>query len=251
MSLNSPITSNIPPELSEYLAKLDTFIAQEIKPLQDSNDNNRFFDHRREDARTDWSRGGLPKPEWYALMREAVRRADAAGFWRFSLPKRWGGHQDDANGGRGANLWMSVIREHMAAKGLGLFNDLQTEHSVVGNFPVIVMLMHFGNEQQQKELLVGQLEGKVHPTFGLTEPDHGSDATFMETVAVAESRGGRKGWKIKGRKMWQTGLDVATHCFVFARTSEKAGSAKGVTCFVVPKQAPGLKVESFEWYKNH
>jgi hypothetical protein len=41
---------------------------------------------------------------------------------------------------------MAVIREHLAAKGLGLFNDLQTEHSMVGNFPDVVMLMNFGNE---------------------------------------------------------------------------------------------------------
>lgn len=248
MSLTTPITSNIPPALTAYLQKLDAFIANEITPLQNSSDNNRFFDHRREDARTDWHRNGLPAPEWHALMAEAVRRADAAGFYRFSLPKRWGGTQPDENGGRGANLWMSVIREYLAAKGLGLFNDLQTEHSVVGNFPVIVMLMHFGSERQQRELLVGQLEGRVRPTFGLTEPGHGSDATWMDTVAVREERKGVSGWKLNGRKMWQTGLDMATHCFVFARTDGKAGSAKGVSCFVVPRDAEGLVVESFEWY---
>ena len=33
----------------------------------------------------------------------------------------------------GTNLAMAVIREHLAAKGLGLHNDLQTEHTIVGN----------------------------------------------------------------------------------------------------------------------
>jgi acyl-CoA dehydrogenase len=88
---------------------------------------------------------------------------------------------------------MAVIREHLAAKGLGLFNDLQNEHSVVGNFPVIVMLRAFGTEEQKKELIWGMLEERVSMTFGLTEPGHGSDATHLDTVAVRETVGGVEG----------------------------------------------------------
>lgn len=51
---------DIPQDMQDYLRELDDFIEQEIMPLQMQNDNNRFFDHRREDARTDWDRGGLP-----------------------------------------------------------------------------------------------------------------------------------------------------------------------------------------------
>jgi len=40
---------------------------------------------------------------------------------------------------------MAVIREHLASQGLGLHNDLQNEHSVVGNFPFIVMVRDFGS----------------------------------------------------------------------------------------------------------
>ena len=50
----------IPADLAGYLAELDTFIEREIRPLERADDNIRFFDHRREDARTDWDRGGLP-----------------------------------------------------------------------------------------------------------------------------------------------------------------------------------------------
>ena len=49
---------------------------------------------------------------------------------RFAWPKEYGGKG-------GSNLWMAVIREHLAAKGLGPFNDLQTEHSIVGNNPFV------------------------------------------------------------------------------------------------------------------
>ena len=48
----------IPQDLADYLKELDDFIEREIKPLEERDDNIRFFDHRREDARTDWERGG-------------------------------------------------------------------------------------------------------------------------------------------------------------------------------------------------
>src|ERR671917_1103387 len=107
----------LPKELTDYLVELDDFIEREIKPLEQQDDNIRFFDHRREDARTDWDRGGLPNPEWEELMREARRKADKAGIYRYAYPKELGGMD-------GTNLGMAVIREHLASKGLGLHNDL-------------------------------------------------------------------------------------------------------------------------------
>lgn len=233
---------DVPPALEEYIKKIDAFIDAEITPLQKQNDNDRFFDHRREHARTDWDNGGLPREEWEQLLHECKNRADKAGFYRFSLPKQYGGQNEDT--GRGANLWMAVIREHLAAKGLGLFNDLQNEHSVCGNFPDVVMVQHFGNEQQKKELIEGRLAGKVRITFGLTEPRHGSDATHMDTRGAKQADGS---WVINGAKMWQTGMHKATHCFIFARTSGKNGDAKGITCFAVPRHTKGINVESYEW----
>jgi len=71
---------DLPDGLQDFLDRLDSFIEAEIAPLQAQDDNERFFDHRREWARTDFDNGGLPRPEWEALMAEAVRRADAAGL---------------------------------------------------------------------------------------------------------------------------------------------------------------------------
>ena len=67
---------NLPPELIAYLARLDAFIEAEIKPLQAKDDNERFFDHRREWARTDFDNGGLPRPEWEELLVEAHEKPD-------------------------------------------------------------------------------------------------------------------------------------------------------------------------------
>lgn len=76
---------DIPEKLQSYLDELDRFIEQEIKPLEEANDNIRFFDHRREDARTDWERNGLPNEDWEALLAQAKRVADAAGHYRYPL----------------------------------------------------------------------------------------------------------------------------------------------------------------------
>jgi acyl-CoA dehydrogenase len=233
----------IPPDLQAYLAELDAFIAAEIKPLESQDDNVRFFDHRREHARTDWERGGLPRHEWEELLKEATARAEKAGHWRFSAPKCYGGKD-------GSNLWMAVIREHFARQGLGLHNDLQNEHSIVGNFPFVAMFEQWGTEEQKQEFIRGGFERTRRVAFGLTEPHHGSDATHMETVAVRETREGVDGWRIDGEKMWITGMHIATHCAMFARTSGKAGDASGITCFLVPNPTEGLKIEEWMWTFN-
>lgn len=232
----------IPKDIAAYLDVLDAFIEAQIKPLEQQDDNIRFFDHRREWARTDFDNGGLPRHEWEDLLREARRRADAAGHLRYALPKEYGG-QD------GTNLGMAIIREHFARKGLGLHNDLQNEHSIVANMPGVLMLRDFGREDQ-KHLIHDALAGKFLATFALTEPDHGSDATHMETRAVPEVRDGEPGWLINGEKMWTTGMHVATHCMLFCRTSGQDGDAAGITCLLVPAQAPGVKIEEYLWTFN-
>jgi len=234
---------DLPDDLVAYLAQLDAFIAAEIKPLEEADDNVRFFDHRREWARTDFEDCGLPRPEWEALLREASTRADKAGHWRFSAPRQYGGKD-------GANLWMAVIRDRFAAKGLGLHNDLQNEHSIVGNFPFVAMFDQFGTEAQKQEFILGGFARKRRVAFGLTEPDHGSDATHMETRAVPETRNGVSGWRIDGSKMWITGMHIASHVALFARTGGAAGDAKGITCFLVPNPTPGLKIDEYLWTFN-
>ena len=88
---------NLPEDLRQYLAELDEFIEREIKPLEQQDDNIRFFDQRREDARTDWDRGGLPSRDWEALLAAARRRADAAGHYRYAFPKEYGGRDGTNN----------------------------------------------------------------------------------------------------------------------------------------------------------
>ncbi|KAJ9661639.1 hypothetical protein H2198_001815 [Neophaeococcomyces mojaviensis] len=240
-----------PADLKAYIAKVDKFINAEILPLQHKDDNNRFFDHRREPSRTLWDKGGLPNPEWEQLLVKTRKLADEAGFYRFPIPKEYGG-QEHPN----MNLWMCALRYHMASHpvyggGVSLANDLQNEHSVIGNFPDFLMLYHWGNAEQKAEYIPARLAGKFRTTFGLTEIHHGSDATHMDTKATpCTLPDGSPGYSISGNKRWQTGAHHATHMLIFARTSGTAGSPKGISAFIVPATTPGITIASYEYTLN-
>jgi alkylation response protein AidB-like acyl-CoA dehydrogenase len=227
----------IPEEIRRKLDELDAFIAREIAPLE--REHIQFFDHRREHARTDWEHGGRPRREWEELLREMRRLADAAGHLRYGLPKELGGQG-------GSNLAMAIIREHLAAKGLGLHNDLQNESSIVGNFPGVIMMQRFGRPEQQAEFLEGMITGTHRVGFGLTEPAHGSDATWLDTHAERTA----DGWVINGKKRFNSGLHSANWDMIFARTSGEPGDAEGITCFLVPTDAPGFSVDFMWWTFN-
>ena len=229
----------IPDDIRRLLDELDEFIEDKIKPLEQSDDNIRFFDHRREDARTDWERGGLPNDEWEALLHQVKRMADEAGFYRWPFPKEYGGSD-------GNNLGMAIIREHLARKGLGLHNDLQNEHSIVGNQVGLLLMINYGTDEQKEEWVDDLVHGRKGFAFGITEPQHGSDATHMETTAVRDG----DEWIINGEKTWNTGIHKAQYDLIFARTSGKAGDGDGITAFLTPTDAPGFEVVEYLWTFN-
>ena len=231
----------IPDRLSAYLDELDEFITTVIRPLEEADDNIRFFDHRREDARTNWEEGGVPTEDWEALLAQVRKLADDAGHFRYALPKRLGGQS-------GSNLDMAVIREHLASKGLGLHNDLQNEHSIVGNNVGALLMEAYGSAEQKAYFLEGLARGDADFffAFGITEPNHGSDATHMETTAVRDG----DDWILNGTKTWNTGIHTAKYDLIFARTSGDAGDAKGITAFMVPMESEGLKIEEMLWTFN-
>jgi len=233
----APELEGLPADLQDFIARLDDFIEREIKPLE--AENIQFFDHRREWARTDFENDGVHRREWLELLEEMRRRADAAGFLRYALPKKMGGLD-------GTNLGMAVIRDHLAAKGLGLHNDLQMETSVVGNLVFPLILDEFGTDAQKEEFLERVLSGEVEFAFNLTEPEHGSDATWLETRAARD--GGD--WVINGAKRFASGVNFASHSIIFARTSGEPGKAQGITAFIVPTDAPGFEIPYFHWTFN-
>ena len=229
----------IPDAIAATLAALDQFIAEQIRPLEVEGDNARFFDHRREWARTDFESDGVPSTGWETLVGEMRRRADAAGWLRWGLPERLGGHG-------ASNLEMAHIREHLGARGVGLHDDALYESSVVGNFPVVLMFDAVASPEQRAQWIEPMITGERIVGFALTEPDHGSDATHMDTRAARDG----DEWVINGIKRWISAAHTASHDIVFARTSGEPGEPAGITAFIVPTDSPGFKVEFFWWTMN-
>jgi alkylation response protein AidB-like acyl-CoA dehydrogenase len=232
------MTDQLPADILALLEEVEAFIAAEVRPLEQADDNARFFDHRREYARTDFAGGGQPSAEWEALLEQMVERADRAGLWRFALPQELGGRG-------GSQFAMAVVREHLNRLGIGLHNDPQSEVSMIGNFPTVILAHEFGTPAQDM-FVQPALRREVGLAFGLTEPNHGSDATYLETTARRD--GGE--WVIDGVKRFNSGMHRASHDLVFARTSGSPGEPRGITAFIVPRDAPGLTVEFLWWTFN-
>ncbi len=227
---------DIPSDIKRLLSDIDDFIEDEIKPLEE--EHPQFFDHRREDARTNWEEG-TPSREWEEVVAKQRRRADEAGFYRYPLPEKYGGSN-------GTNLEMALIREHLAAKGPGLHNVLQSEASIVGNFTTSEILRVYGNEDQKETHLADMYSGEKFCAFGLTEPDHGSDATWMDTTAVKDGNE----WVINGAKRFNSGMHTAELDLIFARTSGNDGDHEGITAFLVPTDIDGCDVDYYWWTLN-
>ncbi|MET1132191.1 MAG: acyl-CoA dehydrogenase family protein, partial [Aeromicrobium sp.] len=96
-------------------------------------------------------------------------------------------------------------------------------------------VLQFGTEEQKQRWLPGIASGRQLGCFGLTEPDHGSDAGNLTTRAVRE----RDDWVINGSKIFITNGTWADVALVFARTG--GPGAKGVSAFLVPTDTPGFE----------
>ncbi len=123
---------------------------------------------------------GFPRVEWQDLISEMERRADLAGHLRYGQPKACGGQA------AAPNLAIAAIREHLAAKSVGLHSDLQDKSSIVGNFSLSDASSPTGSwgATEHKRCIEGIVRRDRHLSFGLPEPNHGSDATFLQTTAV-------------------------------------------------------------------
>lgn len=110
-------------------------------------------------------------------------------------------------------------------------------------------LLAKGNEFQKEKYLVPQAKGEKISTFGLTEPNAGSDVVGLQTTAV------KKGDKyiLNGEKMWISLADVADNFLIFAWTDQdkkKKRDHTGISCFIVERSYPGVTTGSIEDRKS-
>lgn len=96
----------------------------------------------------------------------------------------------------------------------------------------------WGSEEQKREWLPRLCSGEALGCFGLTEPDTGSDAANLRTVA----RRTDSGWSISGQKMWISLGNFSELALVFAQT-DPAAKHRGLACFLVPTASEGFSTQ--------
>src|SRR5439155_230302 len=106
-------------------------------------------------------------------------------------------------------------------------------HTSVGSEPILL----FGNEEQKRRWLPELASGELLGAFALTEPASGSDAASLKTTA----RRNGEGYVLNGTKVFITNIGRAGLYVVFARTGPDEKAA-GVSAFLVPGDAPGVRV---------
>jgi alkylation response protein AidB-like acyl-CoA dehydrogenase len=109
-------------------------------------------------------------------------------------------------------------------------------HTSAATLPVLA----FGTEAQRQRFVPPLARGEMLGAFALTEPDSGSDAGSLRTVAEPDG----DGWRITGSKQWITnGADAGT-ILLFARTDISTAGARGVSAFLVgPEHVRVTRVE--------
>jgi len=104
----------------------------------------------------------------------------------------------------------------------------------LGAFPMNLMAT-----QEQKEKYFPRLaSGKLLSAIAMSEPEAGSDLASLKTKAVKDG----DYYILNGEKRWITNAGVADLYVVFARTSQEAKRAKGISAFIVEKDTPGFSI---------
>ncbi len=104
----------------------------------------------------------------------------------------------------------------------------------LGAGPVVL----FGSEEQKAQWLPPLVEEPILCSFGLSEPEAGSDVASLKTTAVREG----DEYVLNGSKTFITNAGYAAWTVVFAKTDPKAGH-KGMSAFIVPMDTPGVTME--------
>jgi len=102
-------------------------------------------------------------------------------------------------------------------------------------------LLQWATEEQKQRWLTPQATGEKIATFGLTEPNAGSDAGSIETTAFRDG----DSYVINGAKMWISLADVADHFLVFASV-DRSLKHKGLTAFILERGMEGLTTGSIK-----
>jgi glutaryl-CoA dehydrogenase (non-decarboxylating) len=102
-------------------------------------------------------------------------------------------------------------------------------------------LLQWATEEQKQRWLVPQARGEKIGTFGLTEPNAGSDAGSIESTYVKDG----DDYVLNGSKMWISLADVADHFLVFA-SGDRSKKHHGLSAFMLERGMPGFSTGSIK-----
>lgn len=171
----------------------------------------------------------------HGAARESIRLLAKARLLRLVVPKAMGGASDPVE------VCSILAAREGIAYGSGLA-DAMFALQGLGAFPLTLA----GTPDQQKAWLPKVAKGEAIAGFAVTEPHAGSDVAAMTTRATKTPRG----WRLDGAKTFISNAGLADYYALFAKTDPKAGS-KGVSCFLVPGTARGLRAEPMRLLATH
>lgn len=135
---------------------------------------------------------------------------------------------------------MCIVGEEIAAVCVSTAATLLHQADlVIGRF------VRHATDEQKARWLPGLCDGSLIGCLAITEPDAGSDAMSMRTLAKKVDGG----WSISGQKTFITSAPVADFALVYAKVGDPRG--RDIALFVVPTDAPGFqkgrKFEKMGW----
>ena len=152
----------------------------------------------------------------------------ALGLTGIGIDEKYGG----GGSGSGTYRQVALVAEEIARGDAAASVNLLA-HLSLGT----TTIYKFGNEEQKQRLIPSLAAGKGIAAWALTEPGGGSDAAALKTTATL--RDGT--YFLNGSKMFITNADLAESIVVFA-TQDASQGYRGISAFVVNRNAPGLQV---------
>jgi alkylation response protein AidB-like acyl-CoA dehydrogenase len=155
-------------------------------------------------------------------------------FTKKMAEKRWIGLSwPKEHGGQGrSNVDRFILTEELLRYGaptaLHWFADRQIGRAI----------MHFGTDEQKKEMLPKILRGEAYVGLGLSEPEAGSDLASLQTRATEEG----DFYILNGQKMWTSCASYMNYIYLVARTDPNAPKHRGISEFIIPANLPGITV---------
>jgi len=158
-----------------------------------------------------------------------VKKLAETGFLGTFIPEEYGGAGMDY---MDYSIVVEELSRHCASTGV-----LVSAHSSLCMWPIL----NFGTDEQKKKYLPILATGEKIGCFCLSEPNAGSDAGSLTTMA--EDKGDH--WELNGVKNWITNGREAGVAIVFAKT-KKTDDYKGISAFIVDTDDPGWNIIKIE-----